>query len=600
MLEFNNISYSISQRKLFENTSLLVPNGYHLGLIGSNGIGKSTLFNLITKELSLDEGDIKLQSNKSIGILQQEIPDTQLTLLDFVLSGNQEQTELLKEVETSTNPDRISEIYMRLEDLNAYDAPWKASLILSGLGFDKSQQEKKLSDFSGGWRMRVGLASALFNEPDLLLLDEPTNHLDFESNIWLENFLVNYPRTFILISHDREALNKTVDHIIHIDQLKLNIYTGNYDQYENQYAQKIIGQQSLFEKQQAYKKNVMRFVNRFGSKASKAKQAQSRLKSLEKMDLVDAVISDRAIKFSFPKPENLGSSIITLDHVDVGYEINKPILKDINLSIANDSRIALLGANGNGKSTLIKLISEKLEPMSGKIIKSKKLKIGYFAQHQSEELELDQTAFQVLSQKALDQPELKTRGILGKFGFDKAKSDTKIGKLSGGEKTRLLFCLMSFESPNILLLDEPTNHLDIDSISALINALNDYEGCVILVSHDTQLIEKVSDQLVLIKDGKVNNFLEDLESYKTLIMDDKKSNRSKNKKEKNQKKNQKKLKKLEINIKRLTKEKLNIENQLVDKENISNYDLLSDLSNKYTEIKKDLEKSEELWLNQQE
>tara|TARA_B110000438_G_scaffold284705_1_gene314022 strand:+ start:250 stop:2052 length:1803 start_codon:yes stop_codon:yes gene_type:complete len=600
MLEFNNISYSISQRKLFENTSLLVPNGYHLGLIGSNGIGKSTLFNLITKELSLDEGDIKLQSNKSIGILQQEIPDTQLSLLDFVLSGNHEQTELLKEVETSTNPDRISEIYMRLEDLNAYDAPWKASLILSGLGFDKSQQQKKLSDFSGGWRMRVGLASALFNEPDLLLLDEPTNHLDFESNIWLENFLVNYPRTFILISHDREALNKTVDHIIHIDQLKLNIYTGNYDQYENQYAQKIIGQQSLFEKQQAYKKNVMRFVNRFGSKASKAKQAQSRLKSLEKMDLVDAVISDRAIKFSFPKPENLGSSIITLDHVDVGYEINKPILKDINLSIANDSRIALLGANGNGKSTLIKLISEKLEPMSGKIIKSKKLKIGYFAQHQSEELELDQTAFQVLSKKALDQPELKTRGILGKFGFDKAKSDTKIGKLSGGEKTRLLFCLMSFESPNILLLDEPTNHLDIDSRSALINALNNYEGCVILVSHDTQLIEKVSDQLVLIKDGKVNNFLEDLESYKTLIMDDKKSNRSKNKKEKNQKKNQKKIKKLEINIKRLTKEKLNIENQLVAKENISNYDLLSDLSNRYSEIKKDLEKSEELWLTQQE
>tara|TARA_B110000438_G_scaffold250857_1_gene254934 strand:- start:347 stop:2146 length:1800 start_codon:yes stop_codon:yes gene_type:complete len=599
MLEFNNISYSISQRKLFENTSLLVPNGYHLGLIGSNGIGKSTLFNLITKELSLDEGEIKLQSNKSIGILQQEIPDTELSLLDFVLSGNQEQTELLKEVETSTNSERISEIYMRLEDLNAYDAPWKASLILSGLGFDKSEQEKKLSEFSGGWRMRVGLASALFNEPDLLLLDEPTNHLDFESNIWLENFLVDYSRTFILISHDREALNKTVDHIIHIDQLKLNIYTGNYDQYENQYAQKIIGQQSLFEKQQAYKKNVMRFVDRFGSKASKAKQAQSRLKSLEKMDLVDAVISDRAIKFSFPKPENLGSSIITLDHVDVGYEINKPILKDINLSISNDSRIALLGANGNGKSTLIKLISEKLEPMSGKIIKSKKLKIGYFAQHQSEELELDQTAFQVLSKKALDQPELKIRGILGKFGFDKAKSDTKIGKLSGGEKTRLLFCLMSFESPNILLLDEPTNHLDIDSRSALINALNDYEGCVILVSHDTQLIEKVSDQLILVKDGQVKNFTEDLESYKTFIIDDKKSNRSKKKKG-NNKKNKKKIKKMEINIKRLTKEKSNIENKLVATENINNYDLLSDLSNRYKDIKKELEKNEELWLNEQE
>jgi len=599
MLEFNNISYSISQRKLFENTSLLVPNGYHLGLIGSNGIGKSTLFNLITKEISLDEGEIKLQSNKSIGILQQEIPDTELSLLDFVLSSNKEQTELLKEVETSENPERISEIYMRLEDLNAYDAPWKASMILSGLGFDKSQQQKNLSDFSGGWRMRVGLASALFNEPDLLLLDEPTNHLDFESNIWLENFLINYPRTFILISHDREALNKTVDHIIHIDQLKLNIYTGNYDQYENQYAQKILGQQSLFEKQQAYKKNVMKFVDRFGSKASKAKQAQSRLKSLEKMDLVDAVISDRAIKFSFPKPENLGSSIITLDHVDVGYEVNKPILSDINLSISNDSRIALLGANGNGKSTLIKLISDNLKPMNGKIIKSKKLKIGYFAQHQSEELELDQTAFQVLSKKSLYQPELKTRGILGKFGFDKAKSDTKIEKLSGGEKTRLLFCLMSFESPNVLLLDEPTNHLDIDSRSALINALNNYEGCVILVSHDTQLVEKVSDQLIIIKDGKVNNFTEDLESYKSFIIDDKKSNRSKKKKQNNQKNNQKKTKKLEINIKRLTKEKSNIENQLVATENITNYDLLADLSSRYTEIKKELDKNEELWLNEQ-
>lgn len=599
MLEFNNISYSISQRKLFENTSLLVPNGYHLGLIGSNGIGKSTLFNLITKELSLDEGEIIFQSNKTIGILQQEIPDNELSLLEFVLSSNHEQTELLKEVETSTNSERISEIYMRLEEINAYDAPWKASLILSGLGFDKPQQEKKLKEFSGGWRMRVGLASALFNEPDLLLLDEPTNHLDFESNTWLENFLVNYPRTFILISHDRETLNKTVDHIIHVDQLKLNIYTGNYDQYEKIYAQKKIGQQSLFDKQQAYKKNVMRFVDRFGSKASKAKQAQSRLKSLEKMDLVDAVISDRAIKFSFPKPENLGSSIITLDHVDVGYEKGNPVLKDINLSISNDSRIALLGANGNGKSTLIKLISEKIEPMNGEIIKSKKLKIGYFAQHQSEELDLDQTAFQVLSKKDIDQPELKTRSILGKFGFDKAKSDTKIEKLSGGEKTRLLFCLMSFESPNILLLDEPTNHLDLDSRSALINALNEYEGCVVLVSHDTQLVEKICDQLLLIKDGKVNNFNEDLQSYKAFVIDDRKSNNSKKKKENNKKKTQKKLKKLEINIKRLTKEKTNIEARLISDENINNYDLLSDLSFKYIEIKKELEKNEEIWLNEQ-
>ena len=373
MLEFKNISYSISKRKLFENTSLEIPDNYHLGLVGSNGIGKSTLFNLITKNLSLEEGKITLKSNRTIGILEQEIQKVELSLLDFVLSSRITEQNLLKELESSENPDRISFILNKLDEINAYDSDWKASTILSGLGFNKTDQSKPLSDFSGGWRMRVGLAAALFNEPDLLLLDEPTNHLDFETNSWLENFLVNYKNSFILISHDRETLNKTVSHIIHIDQLKLNLYTGNYDQFEKQYAQKKISQQLLFQKQEAYKKNVLKFVNRFGSKASKAKQAQSRLKSLEKMDFVDAVITDRSIKFSFPKPKNLGTSMIVLNEVDVGYEKNNPVLQGINLSISNDSRIALLGANGNGKSTLIKLISGIIKPMKGTISKNRNI-----------------------------------------------------------------------------------------------------------------------------------------------------------------------------------------------------------------------------------
>ena len=595
MLEFKNISYSISKRKLFENTSLQIPDNYHLGLVGSNGIGKSTLFNLITKNLSLEEGNINLKSNRTIGILEQEIQKVELSLLDFVLSSRTTEQNLLKELETSENPERISFILNKLDEINAYDSDWKASTILSGLGFNKTDQSKPLSDFSGGWRMRVGLAAALFNEPDLLLLDEPTNHLDFETNSWLENFLVNYKNSFILISHDRETLNKTVSHIIHIDQLKLNLYTGNYDQFEKQYAQKKISQQLLFEKQEAYKKNVLKFVNRFGSKASKAKQAQSRLKSLEKMDFVDAVITDRSIKFSFPKPKNLGTSMIVLNEVDVGYETNNPVLKGINLSISNDSRIALLGANGNGKSTLIKLISGIIKPMKGTISKNKNIKFGYFAQHLSEELELSFTPFEVLSAKLKNEDDLQIRGVLGKFGFDKTKSETKIHKLSGGEKTRLILCLISYDSPNILLLDEPTNHLDIDSRTSLINALNDFEGCVILVSHDSKLVENVADHLVMVKNGTVNNFSGDLDEYRASLSNDKKNKESSKNKNNN---DRKKIRNLENKIKKLTEEKKDLEKKLTANENISDYEKLNSLSEEYENINNQIESLEESWLNE--
>ena len=593
MLEFKNISYSISKRKLFENTSLEIPDNYHLGLVGSNGIGKSTLFNLITKNLSLEEGKITLKSNRTIGILEQEIQKVELSLLDFVLSSRITEQNLLKELESSENPDRISFILNKLDEINAYDSDWKASTILSGLGFNKTDQSKPLSDFSGGWRMRVGLAAALFNEPDLLLLDEPTNHLDFETNSWLENFLVNYKNSFILISHDRETLNKTVSHIIHIDQLKLNLYTGNYDQFEKQYAQKKISQQLLFQKQEAYKKNVLKFVNRFGSKASKAKQAQSRLKSLEKMDFVDAVITDRSIKFSFPKPKNLGTSMIVLNEVDVGYEKNNPVLQGINLSISNDSRIALLGANGNGKSTLIKLISGIIKPMKGTISKNKNIKIGYFAQHLSEELELDLTPFEVLSEKLKNEEDLKIRGVLGKFGFDKTKSETKIHKLSGGEKTRLILCLISYDSPNILLLDEPTNHLDIDSRTSLINALNDFEGCVILVSHDSKLVENVADHLIIVKNGKVNNFSGDLDEYRSSLSNDKKNTESSKNKNNT---DRKKIRNLENKIKKLTDEKKELEKKLSSTENISDYEKLNSLSEEYENLNNQIDSLEQSWL----
>ena len=343
----------------------------------------------------------------------------------------------------------------------------------------------------------------MFLNPDLLLLDEPTNHLDFEAIIWLENYLQNYRNTFILISHDREILNKTVTHIAHLDQKKLTLYTGSYDEFETRRAQKLMNHQALFEKQQAHKKRMLDFVARFGAKASKAKQAQSRLKAVERMDMVDALISERATAFNFPAPDEIASPVIALDRVQAGYAPGKPILKNLNLRIDKDDRIALLGANGNGKSTFIKLLSGTLPPLEGTMTGHSKLKVGYFAQHQSEEMDLAITPFDTLKRVLPDMNEPRLRALLGSFGFDKGKADTKVGELSGGEKARLLFCIMSRHAPQVMLLDEPTNHLDMDARAALIEALNNYEGCVILVSHDPHLVEAVATQLWIVKDGTV-------------------------------------------------------------------------------------------------
>ena len=594
MLDVKNISYSISNRKLFENASFNIPSGYHVGLVGKNGIGKTTLFNLIDKNLLLDEGEINLQKRKKISVLQQEIPNTNLSILDYVLSTDSETQLLIEEFENSKDQNRIIELSSILDEKNAYKDEWKASYILSGLGFNKDDQSKKINELSGGWRNRVGLAATLYSDPDLLLLDEPTNHLDFESVVWFENFLREFKGTFIMISHDRQVLNSTVDHILHVENHNLNLYTGNYDQFESQFAQKTLAQEAMFKKQQAFKQRVMKFVDRFGAKATKAKQAQSRLRSLEKIDMVDAIISDRTISFSFPKPNNLGTSMLTINKVDAGYN-EIPILKNINLSISNDSRIALVGANGNGKSTLIKLIAGNLDPMKGSIIKKKNLKIGYFAQHQADELDLDKTGYQVLSEIDPEKPDLFIRGVLGRFGFDKQKSETRIENLSGGEKTRLLFCLMSYHSPDLLLMDEPTNHLDIDSRLSLINSLNEFEGAIILVSHDKDIIEKVAEQILLVKDSKVNLFVDDISDYEDILKDELKPN--KGHKNKNNYDSNKKSRKIENKINKLIVIKKELEDKMSSLENIDNFELLEELSNKYNKIKEEISDLENEWID---
>ena len=612
MLTLSDITFRIAGRTLLDHASLMIPAGHRVGLVGPNGTGKSTLFKLIAGELELDSGEINMASGIRIGMVRQDLPDDDTTLIDVVLESDTERTQLLAEAEEAANPERLADVYMRLSDIDAYNAPARAAVILAGLGFDEEAQHRPIADFSGGWRMRVALAAALFLKPDLLMLDEPTNHLDFEAIIWLENYLASYENTLIIISHDREILNKTVTHIAHLDQLKLTLYTGNYDQFEVHRAQKLLNHQALYDKQQAQKKKMMEFVDRFRAKASKARQAQSRLKAIEKMDMVDALIADRVVSFTFPEPKELPSPIISLDHVDVGYAPGKPVLKNLNLRIDMDDRIALLGANGNGKSTLIKLISGRLASMQGEVSSSAKLKVGYFAQHQAEELDVRLTPYELLREAIPAQPESKVRGLLGRFGFDKHKADTRIEELSGGEKARLLFCLMSHDAPHIMLLDEPTNHLDMDAREALIQALNNYPGCIILVSHDPHLVECVADQLWLVKDGGCNPYHDDVESYRKLIIEQRRTERAeakkaakddKEKQTKEQRKNSKKqkhLEKIERNLERLSQEKAKLEKEIASTDALENEQHMNMLLDKYARVLKEVESVENTWLEAQE
>ncbi|MFA6279642.1 MAG: ABC-F family ATP-binding cassette domain-containing protein [Bdellovibrionales bacterium] len=529
MLSIQNLTYRIAGRTLLDNVSVNIPAGHRVGFVGPNGAGKSTLFKLISGELAADDGAISLIKNSTLGLVRQDFPEDGLSLIDIVLNADTERASLLIEAETTQDIDRIGYIYERLTEINAYEAPSRAAYILAGLGFDEAAQALPITSFSGGWRARVALACVLFSQPNVLLLDEPTNHLDFESMVWLENFLMRYRDTMIIISHDRDILNKTVDHIIHLDNKKLVHYTGTYDQFEKARAEKQMNQQALHEKQSAQKAQMMKFVDRFRASASKARQAQSRLKAIQKMDIVDAVMAERVTAFTFPDPQEIKSPLIRLENVEAGYTVGKPVLRKMNLTINQSDRIALLGANGNGKSTLIKLISDRLPPMGGEVHKSAKLKIGYFAQFQTDELDTALTPFETMKEAMQEPSEVKVRSALFRFGFDKHKADTKVGELSGGEKARLLFCLMSFDAPHILLLDEPTNHLDMDAREALMQALNNYAGAVILVSHDPHLVSCVADELWLVADGGCHPYDGDLDDYRKLVIQQRKQERKENK-----------------------------------------------------------------------
>ncbi|EEE45686.1 ABC-F family ATP-binding cassette domain-containing protein [Roseibium alexandrii] len=518
MLQISDLTYRIGDRLLIDKASVTLPAKAKTGLVGRNGAGKSTLFKIITGDLSSETGSVQIPKRARIGQVAQEAPGTEQTLMEVVLAADTERTRLLGEAETETDPDRIAEIHTRLADIGAHTAEARAGAILSGLGFDAAAQQRPCSAFSGGWRMRVALAAVLFSEPDLLLLDEPTNYLDLEGTLWLENYVARYPHQVLLISHDRDLLNKAVDSIVHLDRGKMTYYSGGYDSFDRQRREAMILAEKAKEKQDVQRKHMQAFVDRFRYKASKARQAQARLKMLERMEPIAALTEESSKPIHFPDPEGrLAPPIIKLEGVSTGYGDTK-ILSRLTLNIDTDDRIALLGANGNGKSTFAKLISNRLVAMDGEITKATKLKIAFFAQHQLDELRPEESAVAHVRALMPDAPEAKVRARVARFGLPTDRQETPAKDLSGGEKARLLLGLATFDGPHLLILDEPTNHLDIDSREALVMALNDYQGAVVLISHDRHLVEACADRLWLVADGKVEPYDGDMEDYKRLIL----------------------------------------------------------------------------------
>ena len=517
MLKIHDLSYSIEGRPLFENASATIPTGHKVGLVGPNGAGKTTLFKIIRGEIANEGGAIEMAARARIGGVAQEVPSSGTSLIDTVLEADVERAKLMAESVTATDPIRIGEIHARLTDIDAWSAEGRAASILKGLGFDAEAQQRPCSDYSGGWRMRVALAGVLFAQPDVLLLDEPTNYLDLEGALWLEQYLAKYPHTVIIISHDRGLLNRAVGSILHVDQRKLTLYTGTYDQFARARAEQRAVQIAEAKKQDARRAHLQSFVDRFKAKASKAAQAQARVKMLEKMETITPPEEAKGYVFSFPNPEELSPPIINIEGASVGYD-GKPILRNLDLRIDQDDRIALLGRNGEGKSTLSKFLAGKLEAMGGKITRSSKLRVGYFAQHQVDELQLDETPIQHIQAIYPNEAPPRIRARLAGFGLGVDQADTKVGRLSGGQKARLSLMLATTHAPHILILDEPTNHLDIESREALVEALNSYSGAVILVSHDMHLLSLVADRLWLVKGGAVTPYTEDLEAYRKELL----------------------------------------------------------------------------------
>ncbi|MFC6638358.1 ATP-binding cassette domain-containing protein [Sulfitobacter sp. JBTF-M27] len=518
MLRISEINYSVEGRPLFEEASAVIPEGHKVGLVGRNGAGKTTLFRIIRGELGLDGGEITLPSRAKIGGVAQEVPSSETSLIDTVLEADTERAALMAEAETATDPGRIADIQSRLADIDAWSAEGRAASILKGLGFEDEEQHMPCSAFSGGWRMRVALAGVLFAQPDLLLLDEPTNYLDLEGALWLESYLAKYPHTVIIISHDRELLNRAVGGILHLDECKLTYYQGPYDQFARQRAEQRAVQAAMAKKQQARRDHMQAFVDRFKAKASKAKQAQSRIKMIEKMDMIATPEQAAKRVFTFPEPEELSPPIISIEGGAVGYTEGSPVLSRLNLRIDQDDRIALLGKNGQGKSTLAKLLSDRLPLMQGKEVKANKLRVGFFAQHQVDELHVNETPLQHMISARPATQHSKLRAQLAGFGLGPEQAETEVGRLSGGQKARLSLLLATLDAPHLLILDEPTNHLDIESREALVEALTRYSGAVILVSHDMHLLSMVADRLWLVSNGTVKPYEEDLEAYRKMLL----------------------------------------------------------------------------------
>ncbi|OYY46197.1 ABC-F family ATP-binding cassette domain-containing protein [Reyranella sp.] len=519
MLHISDISFRHGERVLFDRASAAFSDGWKVGLVGRNGAGKSTLLRLIQRQIEADSGEINLMGRTRVGSVPQDPPGGDIRVIDAVLAADVERSELLAEDAICQDGVRLAEIHARLEEIGAAAAPSRAASILNGLGFDNEKQSRPCGEFSGGWRMRVALAGTLFSSPDLLILDEPSNHLDVEAMIWLTEYLKRFRNTVLMVSHDRDLLNDVCDHIVHIDQQKLVAYTGNYDFFERTRAERLANDAAQQAKVAAQRKHMQAFVDRFKAKASKARQAQSRMKMIEKLGPVASVPIDERISFNFPSPEILASPIETLDDVSVGYPDGPLVLRHLDLRIDMEDRIALLGQNGNGKSTFIRLLSQRLEPREGQLKKTPKLRVGYFSQDQEEGLDFEATPFDHMA-RALGPGagEAKVRAQLGRFGFSRDRANLKVGVMSGGEKTRLLLALATRTAPHMLLLDEPTNHLDMDARASLVDAINDFEGAVVLVSHDTHLVKMVADALWVVQGGTVKAFDGDIDEYQAKLL----------------------------------------------------------------------------------
>ncbi|MBT8417046.1 MAG: ATP-binding cassette domain-containing protein [Silicimonas sp.] len=518
MLRIDDIRFSIEGRPLFEGASATIPGGHKVGLVGRNGTGKTTLFRLIRGELALEGGTISVPRNTRIGGVAQEVPGSETSLLDTVLEADTERAALLAEADTATEANRIADIQTRLADIDAWSAEARAATILKGLGFPQEEQAMPCSAFSGGWRMRVALAGVLFSAPDLLLLDEPTNYLDLEGALWLESYLARYPHTVITISHDRGLLNRAVAAILHLEDRKLTLYNGPYDTFAQTRAARLAVADAEARKQEARRAHLQSFVDRFRYKASKAVQAQSRLKMIAKMSPITSPQEAALRKFTFPEPEELSPPIVNMESASVGYD-GTPVLSKLTLRIDQDDRIALLGRNGEGKSTLSKLIAGKLDPLGGRLTRARKLRVGYFAQHQLDELHADETPLEHIRRHRPDDAPGKLRARLAGFGIGAEQADTIAARLSGGQKARLSLLLATIDAPHLLILDEPTNHLDMESREGLIEALTAYSGAVILVSHDMHLLSHVADRLWLVKDGRVAPYDADLDAYRRMLLD---------------------------------------------------------------------------------